>query len=177
MEEADKHIITFTTHFKELSLSIINRYSSRIFVANFGVKLNIVVRIWVYFLSQHAATYFIQPIYLLWALFWMKVYPTSDTLTSTLKRDRKTLMKWIKVVITLLFKSFKNSLLVCFPFIFYYPFSEDFLRFPSTLVFQNGAKFLLALWSMRLNVQYGRLQSTNGNTTLTNKNVTQSSMK
>lgn len=100
-----------TQMFKRLSLGIIHRCTSRKFKAFFG--LDIVARVWVFFLLPHINTYHVEPIHLLWMLYFIKVYPTADVLSSILKHDRKTLMKWIFTTLFLLYKSLTQSNLVC----------------------------------------------------------------
>lgn len=73
------------------SLPIIHTYSDRKFCAFFGVGTYEVAVIW-YYIKETG----LSLLRLLWALYFLKIYPTEDVGSSVVGVDRKTFMKHVK---------------------------------------------------------------------------------
>ena len=90
-----------TDLFIELSKDIVFSYNLRRFKAHFGIEPTIVAAIWIMILP-YVDQYNIQPVYLLWALYYMKTYSTWDIMAAKLHKSEKSIRKWIYQVLLVL---------------------------------------------------------------------------
>ena len=93
--------------FRELAGQIIKPYSIRGFKSLFGVSLETVNALWNLISGRH------EPMHLLWALYFLKVYPTDDVFQAQFKTSKRTLRKHVKNVLVYLYQCFEEEQLVC----------------------------------------------------------------
>lgn len=82
---------------KSIASAFIVRYHERVFREHFGVSVKHVIEIW-----HHIASRNIQPVHLLWTLYFLKVYPTESVAAATLNTSPKTYRKVVREVIGLM---------------------------------------------------------------------------
>jgi len=97
------------THFHDLGFDLMGKQPGnslmvkmRRFVGHFGVNWHICASLWVLMLpliDSEAIYNGIKPLYLLWALHFMKVYGTESVNAATKKCDKKTHRKWVWLVV------------------------------------------------------------------------------
>jgi hypothetical protein len=76
-----------------------SRLSSRKFKSLFLLNVKEVVKLWDTLVHRRGTLPFNRPEQLLWALYYMKVYPTWDQMALTTGITEKTLRKWVGVVV------------------------------------------------------------------------------
>jgi hypothetical protein len=76
-----------------------SRLSSRKFKSLFLLNVKEVVKLWDTLVHRRGTLPFNRPEHLLWALYYMKVYPTWDQMALTTGITEKTLRKWVGVVV------------------------------------------------------------------------------
>jgi hypothetical protein len=76
-----------------------SRLSSRKFKSLFLYNVKEVVRLWDNLVQRRGTLPFNRPEQLLWALYYLKVYPTWDQMAMTTGITEKTLRKWVTIVV------------------------------------------------------------------------------
>jgi hypothetical protein len=77
-----------------------SRLSSRKFKSLFLYKnIKELVSLWDNLVQRRGTLPFNRPEQLLWALYYLKVYPTCDQMTMTTNITEKTLRKWVSIVV------------------------------------------------------------------------------
>ena len=80
-------------------------WNSHKFKAHLGVTFSTLRLIWFYlaiFLNNNRYEFQLKPIYLIWALIFLKVYPTWDVMTSLCVAEKKTIQKWVWIIIKMI---------------------------------------------------------------------------
>jgi hypothetical protein len=94
-----------------------SQLSSRKFKSLFLYNVNEVVELWEFLqLRQGKNIVFNRPEVLLWALYYLKVYPTWDQMAMTTGITEKTLRKWVGMVVEYLAEI---DVLVCTTYYYY----------------------------------------------------------
>lgn len=89
------------------------RYTERAWKAKFGCSVFIVTLLWGFIGRSEYSSLFPSPLPLLWTLFWLKNYPTWDEFSNILDCDVKTGRQKVYLTLSVLYKVFKQSSIVC----------------------------------------------------------------
>ena len=80
----------------------LQKQTERVVKAHFGLSVVAIAVVWALVVGV-ATTLGIKPIHLLWALYFLKVYPTEDLAANLFGTSRETYRKWVWKVIGLLY--------------------------------------------------------------------------
>jgi hypothetical protein len=84
--------------------------NERQFISNFGVQIWICNYLFSLLLSAHGF-YFVKwkPIHLLYALYFLKLYPIDEQAAAIFRITRKSYSKWLWITILVLYNQFKTK--------------------------------------------------------------------
>lgn len=86
-------------------------YNPRAWMAKFGASPETCLILWS-FIVLAASVQLVQPIHLLWLLYWLKVYPTWDEFSSTIGVDRKTARQKVYLTLSVAYKTLSATSIV-----------------------------------------------------------------
>lgn len=93
-------------------------YNPRAWMAKYGASPETCLILWS-FISISPFGHLVQPIHLLWLLYWLKVYPTWDEFSSTIGVDRKAARQKVYLTLSVAYKALLATSVVCFFLSFY----------------------------------------------------------
>lgn len=115
----NKHYLNILEENKPLYTAILlffkKKLSYRIWRAHIGLEIEKVEVLWIWLNREGITT---QPIYLLWTLYYLRRYPTTEELELLLQVDHKTFKKHTEPIINFLYNHLNEVVFVLFIYLF-----------------------------------------------------------